>query len=252
MYQTTINGQLFLLMLIEDLELAGFKVYSANTDGVVAKVHIGREEEYKAICTAWEEETGFTLSYTNYAKYVRLGVNSYMALKDDGKVKTKNDFTEDLGLSKGYFAPVIARAINNYFLFDKDIDETLKEETNIYDFCISQKTGKQFYNIYQYIKDGQIVRERLQKNIRYYVTTDSSSIVKQYKETEGKNANRIISLVAKYNTKLFNDFVRKDSILDYHINYNYYKMLCYEKIHLISGVVYNKMRKETGKLFDDI
>ena len=33
--QTTVTGQLALLMLIENIELAGFTVVSANTDGIV-------------------------------------------------------------------------------------------------------------------------------------------------------------------------------------------------------------------------
>ncbi len=34
--KVTINGQLFLLMLIEKLELAGIHIISANTDGIVS------------------------------------------------------------------------------------------------------------------------------------------------------------------------------------------------------------------------
>ena len=41
----TLNGQLFLLMLIEKLELAGIKVISANTDGIECKVPVKLEDK---------------------------------------------------------------------------------------------------------------------------------------------------------------------------------------------------------------
>ena len=37
--KVTINGQLLLLKLCEELELNGIQVYSANTDGIVVKVY---------------------------------------------------------------------------------------------------------------------------------------------------------------------------------------------------------------------
>ena len=61
--------------------------------------------------------------YTDYKKYVRLSVNSYIALKFDGSIKRKNDFTEETRIDKGYFAPIIAKPVNNYFL--KGMQEVL-------------------------------------------------------------------------------------------------------------------------------
>ena len=39
LFQVTLTGQLTLLLLIERLELAGVRVVSANTDGIVIKCH---------------------------------------------------------------------------------------------------------------------------------------------------------------------------------------------------------------------
>jgi hypothetical protein len=72
---TTINGQLFLLMLIERLEENNFEVISANTDGVTCFVPKIRYEEYKNICDNWSKETRFILEFKNYRKYVRRDVN---------------------------------------------------------------------------------------------------------------------------------------------------------------------------------
>jgi DNA polymerase elongation subunit (family B) len=68
--RVTINGQLFLLMLIEDLSLAGFEVISANTDGVLTKVSKERLDEYYKICNDWSTITLLDLEYTFYIKYI--------------------------------------------------------------------------------------------------------------------------------------------------------------------------------------
>src|SRR3546814_20084786 len=43
--QTTVTGQLSLLMAIEEFELKGIKVINANTDGIVVKCNRSRESE---------------------------------------------------------------------------------------------------------------------------------------------------------------------------------------------------------------
>ena len=49
MVQTTISGQLALLMMIEKATLAGFEVTNANTDGVVIKCRVEEDNRLKAI-----------------------------------------------------------------------------------------------------------------------------------------------------------------------------------------------------------
>ena len=50
--QVMLTGQLSLLMLIEALELRGFSVVSANTDGIVTKIKRTRYDEFLAIIAA--------------------------------------------------------------------------------------------------------------------------------------------------------------------------------------------------------
>jgi hypothetical protein len=94
--QTTVTGQLSLLMLIEELEHCGFEVVSANTDGIVTRVPRERRDEFNAICFDWELQTGFTTEETEYLSLHSRDVNNYIALKKgkDGKieVKTKGTF----------------------------------------------------------------------------------------------------------------------------------------------------------------
>jgi len=77
--QTTMSGQLSLLMLIDMLEDAGFDVMSANTDGVVTKIERTRKDEFNRICGRWEEITNFVTEETEYLKLCSRDVNSYIA-----------------------------------------------------------------------------------------------------------------------------------------------------------------------------
>lgn len=91
-FHVTIGGQLFLFMLIEMLELAGFEVVSGNTDGIVIRVDRTREKECDAIIKQWEAATGFETEETEYLALYSRDVNNYIAVKPDGKTKNKGYF----------------------------------------------------------------------------------------------------------------------------------------------------------------
>ena len=98
MIQTTLTGQLAILMLIESLELEGFSVVSANTDGLVTRVSRARRKGFEAIVAQWELRTKFKTDETEYASLHCRDVNNYIALKraKDGSIEVK---------TKGAFAP---------------------------------------------------------------------------------------------------------------------------------------------------
>jgi hypothetical protein len=92
--RTTITGQLALLMLIEDMELAGIPVVSANTDGIIVKTPAGLEATRDAILRAWEAATGLETEETKYTAVFSRDVNNYIAFKPDGTHKAKGCFGE--------------------------------------------------------------------------------------------------------------------------------------------------------------
>lgn len=93
MIQITMTGQLGLLLLIEDLVLAGIEVISANTDGVVSKVRKDQIATFEAVVGTWEEKTGFKTEETDYHSIHSRDVNSYIAVMADGSpAKTKGAY----------------------------------------------------------------------------------------------------------------------------------------------------------------
>jgi len=221
-YKTTVANQLWLLKLIEMLHLAGYEVISANTDGVLLYIHESEHDSVMLLFKEWEKITQFTLEYAYYDLYVRRDVNTYLAKKIDGTVKIKGDFTPqgaylypyykyDLpkadngyylpinALLKGFDSPIVAIALQRYYLDNIDPEITIYNHRDIYDFCMSQKIGKQFkcfsYQINRSIEthneagkeyvesrniDTIISQTSVQKTLRFYVsrpTIDDNSVM---------------------------------------------------------------------------
>ena len=123
--QTTLTGQLSLLMLIEMMELYGIPVISANTDGIVMKCPKEKEEGLKKIVSAWEKHTGLDMEYTYYKGLYNRDVNNYIAIKTNGEVKAKGAFGEP-GLMKNPSNAICSEAVINYLKDGIPFEDTIR------------------------------------------------------------------------------------------------------------------------------
>lgn len=73
--QVTINGQLMTMTLIEELELNGIHVISANTDGIVIKLPRDKFNVYKEITDRWNETNKMGADYEEYQMIVSRDVD---------------------------------------------------------------------------------------------------------------------------------------------------------------------------------
>jgi DNA polymerase elongation subunit (family B) len=222
MFKVTLNGQFYLLMLIEMLNEKQFEVISANTDGILTLVPKEKLELYKSICKEWESKLGFNLEYTYYKKYIRRDVNNYLAIDMNNDMKSKGCFVDYIDYRKGYDSPIISLALKEYFVNKKSIESTIKNHKDIYDFCIAQKIGSQFDVYYD--------NKPVQQSVRYYVSLNGKKLVKT-KSVKKENINLIDDLIEEEEKEssgelvagklvtLFNQYEKKE---DYKIDYNYY------------------------------
>lgn len=137
MIQTTITGQLALLMLIERLESAGIAVVSANTDGVVIKCRRDMHPIRNAIVKLWEIETGFTTEANEYRALFSRDVNSYMAFKLDGDVKLKGAFAPPEPVGPSWPNPaneICVDAVIKYILDGVPLERTIRQCSDIRKF----------------------------------------------------------------------------------------------------------------------
>lgn len=249
MYQVTINGQLFLLMLIEKLELAGIHVISANTDGIVTIVPRELEQTADDICHWWEKHLGLELEFTYYTKYVTEGVNSYLTVKRGGSSKFKGRmnpkmFLEDL--SKGYNSPIVAKCVTEYFINGTPIMETLRNAKSILDFCRTQNVNHKYRLEFTHVVDGKIVTDIVQRNTRFYISSTGGTLMKvesmgwnEHNEEQVKKS----SLCAGQRVSICNT-VDDTDISELNVNYLYYYN---EAMAIIEPIEQSRNNKGKGK-----
>lgn len=137
---TCLNGQLNLLLLIEMLTDAGFKVVSANTDGVVTLLNKSDKDLYYKICKDWENKTSYNLEYSKYKGLYSRDVNNYFAVLDDGKVKKKGVFAGG-NLRKNPQGEICYNAVIDLITKKIPIEETIKNCDNIRLFLYVRKVN---------------------------------------------------------------------------------------------------------------
>ena len=122
--QVTLTGQLCLLMLIERLEQSGISVVSANTDGICIKTHKSNRNKLESICSKWESETNFKLEETGYKSIHFRDVNSYIAIKENGKAKRKGAYANP-GLAKNPTTTICTDAVCEYLINKTPMEKTI-------------------------------------------------------------------------------------------------------------------------------
>lgn len=177
---TCLTGEFSLLMLIEDCELEDIHCIMCNTDGATFIVPKTKKETFNKIKSDWIEKTTIALSYTleeaEFKKMVFSSVNDYIGIKINGEVKCKGDFMKDFELDKNKSARIVPIALEEYYVNNTPIDDTIKSHSNIYDFCIRQKASNSFhYEGYNKLTNNTTMYDKL---IRYYVSNTGEKIYK--------------------------------------------------------------------------
>jgi hypothetical protein len=239
MIQTTITGQLAILMLIERIEAAGMDVVSANTDGFVTKVPRARYKEFDAICLDWELDTGFNTEETEYHSLHSRDVNSYIAIANDKgktKVKLKGAYTASgpgqpgaSGLKKNPDMDVCVDAVVAYLKDGTPIEDTIEWCTDVRKFITVRR-----------VKGGAVKDdEAVGKAIRWYYSTETRTGF-HYK-TNGNAVPRTIG--AKPMLEL-------DLALPPDLDYDYYIREAYAILQDIGmNAVDPKLRGRSGRFF---
>lgn len=73
--KVTINGQLMIMMLCEELELNGIEVISANTDGIVVKLYENKVDTFNTITNNWKKLTGLDADSEEYKCYINRDID---------------------------------------------------------------------------------------------------------------------------------------------------------------------------------
>lgn len=237
----TCNGQLLLVMLLEELceSIPGARPIMVNTDG--GEIIIPREYEplYHEICEKWEALTKLQLEFEVYEKLIIPDVNNYIGIfggkeiskedaikkittefpkplikrtKDDKyflfNTKSKGRFEVDKPLHKNKSFRIKRIAYYYYFIHNQDPEKTLQENHNIYDYCGGTRAiGGWKFNLTCFT-DGRLDNSSVQKTLRYYMSKKGCKIlkVKDDKVIKIEASKSLERIMNKYVEKSFDDY----------------------------------------------
>lgn len=244
--QVTINGQLMVMMVVEALELNGIHVVSANTDGIIVKLPKDKVDKFKEITDKWCADNKLGADSESYKLFVTRDINNYFDIQTDGSIEYKGvldpkQYLKDL--KKGYDMPVVAIAVFNYFAHNIPVMETLRNHTDILDFCKTQNVGRQFEVVYRKVVDGKITEIHSQRHVRFYVSTKGVIIMK-----ENVNDGKRNVLASGKPVQILNCLDDKD-IAERMIDYKYYYEEAYKIINPIKlGISPNQKGDKNKKI----
>ena len=213
--QTTINGQLFLLMLMEKLHLSGIKVFYANTDGITCIFKKSKLSKFKAIWKWWEDATKMQLEDDDFNKFFIKNVNNYIIIKKNGKTKLKGQYEYtsyiekygEFNVTGSFKHPITSYAVHQYYIHNIPLAQTIEEHRDIYDFTICMKVGKQYQNLQITLGDDIEIKE-LQRTCRYFISNSNKKLYK----VKNKSNRELRSLLKKQGT---NSYFLLDEIKDF-------------------------------------
>jgi hypothetical protein len=158
-----------------------------NTDGLEMMIPTSAVNKYMEVCDKWCLLTQLQLEHDEYSKMVIADVNNYIAVYKNGKVKCKGKFEwEDLEkkkvamLHKNKSFLIIPKAIYAYFVNGIPPEEFLAQNRSFYDYCAGVKAKGGWYYEERSLVKGQLVTNKLQKIVRYYITKSGNKILKRH------------------------------------------------------------------------
>jgi len=206
------GGQLILMYLIEQCIINNIDVISTNTDGVEVKVKKSDFDLYLSLVKKTEEKFNVTFEREIYKKIIYSNVNNYLAVLENGSLKKKGHFVTlpELGNSVDFL--VIPKCLELYFTKgikpEEVLDDPVKYNLHIYDFCAAFKCSKQYTVLWNNQKQQRLNRFYVKKNAPYLY---------KLKNTKDKPDN----MLKGWGVQLYNNHVEQ-SFENYQINKTFY------------------------------
>ena len=170
-WSVTCNGQLQALQLAERFaSIKGLQLIQANTDGITALVPRDMIWLFEFHKTEWEKETLLKLEEAKYKSMHVRDVNNYIAVYEDGKMKTKGAYWYPETIDdyegnwhKDFSMMVVPKVAALCQIHGWDPATVIKTWTDPFDFMKREKNKGQTR---MFIGDEETTR-----TVRYYVST---------------------------------------------------------------------------------
>lgn len=241
----TINGQLLLCMLMEELfHKTNVEMVQLNTDGITFLIKNDYLDNMRAICKSWEQLTGLELEEAEYSAMWIRDVNNYIAQTKSGKLKRigayayetarENPATREVGWHKDHSALVVQKAAESEMVHGVSIEDFIYGHADGYDFLLKAKAPNGAYLRLMQENDadepltGELENAvfnatagtKLQKVTRYFISHQGSELQKVMKPlAKAAYRDRVIGINKGWKITVCDDIRDFDGS---QINYEWY------------------------------
>lgn len=217
-YRTSITGQIIMCLLFENIvkHFPSVQFLLVNSDGFEVMIEKEYGEKLTQLIEEYMSKYDLRIYSELYKKLVIKDVSNYIGITDTGEEILRGCFEINKELHKDSSARIIPIALRNYFIENIPIDQTIRNHGNILDFCIKYKKKSNRMACYETLDNIQ----QLSTVTRYYISNHGGSIVtKTYESTDPQLVHE------GYLSTIFNNVVSR-RLIEYDINYMYYKKMC--------------------------
>lgn len=182
----TINGQLSLCMLVEQLiKVSGLRMIQCNTDGITFHCPVEYVDHAHNLRLWWEQLTKLELEEVRYSRFFIRDVNSYIAECAEGyydeskplsRYKRKGAYEYKREWHKDHSALVIVKAVEAHLVRGEDIAAFIFSHSDPFDFMIRGKVNRDC-SLHMVYQNGY--QEQLANTIRYYVSNTGGALIKR-------------------------------------------------------------------------
>ncbi len=164
-----LTGQLAMLRAVELSIARGNSVIAVNTDGFT--VLTDDLQSHQEVVDIVSREFKVEFERAEYEKIWFRDINNYIALKSDGKTKKKGLFVTDPPIDMSHDLLIIPKALEAFLIYGTPVDQFIRSQTDILDFCKSPKISKN-YKVYW-------KGEKVQNLNRFYPSTKGAFLYKK-------------------------------------------------------------------------
>jgi len=118
-----IYGQVLMVDLIEKIE-SFVKLIQSNTDGILILIKRKDFDRLDDAVYAWEQRTGLHMSFDIFKTIIQKDVNNYIAIDNQGEVKSKGSYVKKLN-NLDNDLPIVNKALVDYMISHVPIEKTI-------------------------------------------------------------------------------------------------------------------------------
>lgn len=130
----------------------------------------------------------------------------------------KGDFEVDKEFHKDPSMRIVPLAVKEYFVYGIPVEKTIKENRDIFNFCMRLKTNSKSTPYFRHLSSKGLIDDKLDRTTRYYISNRKDSGILLKKFSDGK----ITGVNVGNSVTLFNKYFKEDNWDDYKIDYSFY------------------------------